>query len=940
MPDFLSTNDIRQIFLDYFQEHGHELVNSSSLVPSNDPSLLFTNAGMVPFKDMLLGIERRSYTRAVSSQRCLRVGGKHNDLDNVGYTARHHTFFEMLGNFSFGDYFKEEAIEFSWDLLTNKYKIPTERLWITVHKDDDESEAIWKEKIGVDPQRISRLDDEENFWTMGDTGPCGPCSEIYYDHGAHIIGEPPSMGSDPGDRFIEIWNLVFTQYDRSRDGKLSPLPNPCVDTGMGLERISAVLQNQHNNYTTDLFSALVTHASKLTKTKDLTNPSLRVISDHLRASAFLIAEGIIPGNEGRGYVLRRIIRRALRHANKLGAQGPILSLMVPTLVQEMGKAHPMLHKNFDLIEANLLQEEEQFEKTLIQGMLLLEEEVKKLKGKTISGELAFKLYDTFGFPVDMTADFARERHLEVDQDSYKVLMLEQRKRARASSNFSSLLPESILIEGKTEFVGYENETCDSHILELVTFPEGIQNDVLLEKDEGIIFLKQTPFYAESGGQVGDRGKIIGDDFIFLVKDTQKIGDHFGHIGVVDKGKVKKNEKIKALIDRQLRNKTALNHSATHLLHAALRIILGDHVEQKGSFVDSNRLRFDFTHSKSISNDDLLKIEDLVNDEIFKNTHSVTELTTMENAKRKGAIAFFGDKYGQEVRVLNFGEGFSIELCGGTHVEKTGEIGFMKIISETGVSAGVRRIEALTGANAKDLLLNLHLKIMTLSKEFDLKVDSSVSSLEGKESLNSIRELQSKISEISKELNTSSDQVVDKVFQIIKDNKVLKDKVGKPTNTKPIIFTQDNKILNAVLKLKNENKNLNQDLGKLKNQNLGSLISEITDRLVEVAGITLIATKLEDLDTVSLRETADQLRSKFPNALVVLISISGDKNPLVVACSKELINIDARDIIKHLVLQLGGSGGGRQDLAQGGIENIDNIDIALASIKDLLRNLTT
>ena len=940
MPDFLSTNDIRQIFLDYFQEHGHELVNSSSLVPSNDPSLLFTNAGMVPFKDMLLGIERRSYTRAVSSQRCLRVGGKHNDLDNVGYTARHHTFFEMLGNFSFGDYFKEEAIEFSWDLLTNKYKIPAERLWITVHKDDDESEAIWKEKIGVDPQRISRLDDEENFWTMGDTGPCGPCSEIYYDHGAHLIGEPPSMGSDPGDRFIEIWNLVFTQYDRSRDGKLSPLPNPCVDTGMGLERISAVLQNQHNNYTTDLFSVLVTHASKLTKTKDLTNPSLRVISDHLRASAFLIAEGIIPGNEGRGYVLRRIIRRALRHANKLGAQGPILSLMVPTLVQEMGKAHPMLHKNFDLIEANLLQEEEQFEKTLIQGMLLLEEEVKKLKGKTISGELAFKLYDTFGFPVDMTADFARERHLEVDQDSYKVLMLEQRKRARASSNFSSLLPESILIEGKTEFVGYENETCESHILELVTFPEGIQNDVLLEKDEGIIFLKQTPFYAESGGQVGDRGKIIGDDFIFLVKDTQKIGDHFGHIGVVDKGKVKKNEKIKALIDRQLRNKTALNHSATHLLHAALRIILGDHVEQKGSFVDSNRLRFDFTHSKSISNDDLLKIEDLVNDEIFKNTHSVTELMTMENAKRKGAIAFFGDKYGQEVRVLNFGEGFSIELCGGTHVEKTGEIGFMKIISETGVSAGVRRIEALTGANAKDLLLNLHLKIMTLSKEFNLKVDSSVSSLEGKDSLNSIRELQSKISEISKELNTSSDQVVDKVFQIIKDNKVLKDKVGKPTNTKPIIFTQDNKILNAVLKLKNENKNLNQDLGKLKNQNLGSLISEITDRLVEVAGITLIATKLEDLDTVSLRETADQLRSKFPNALVVLISISGDKNPLVVACSKELINIDARDIVKHLVLQLGGSGGGRQDLAQGGVENIDHIDIALASIKDLLRNLTT
>ena len=941
MADFLSTNEIRQIYLDYFQEKGHELVDSSSLVPVNDPSLLFTNAGMVPFKDMLLGLEKRAYKRAVSSQRCLRVGGKHNDLDNVGYTARHHTFFEMLGNFSFGDYFKEEAIEFAWDLLTNRYKIPAERLWVTVHKNDDESETIWKEKIGVDPERISRLDDDENFWTMGDTGPCGPCSEIYYDHGEDIEGEPPVMGSDPGDRFIEIWNLVFTQFNRTKDGKLSPLPNPCVDTGMGLERIAAVLQRQNSNYNTDLFKALVVKASKLTKTKDLANPSLRVIADHLRASAFLIADGIVPSNENRGYVLRRIIRRALRHAYKLGAsEGPILSLMVTVLVKQMGDAHPLLQKNIDLIKANLMLEEEQFKATLAQGMALLEEEVNMLEDNIISGALAFKLYDTFGFPIDMTADYAREKNLEVDQESYEELMLVQRQRARTSSNFSALLPESVSIEGQTKFLGYETGICESNILELVTSPEGKQTDLLLENEQGIVFLKQTPFYAESGGQVGDKGTISGKNFVFSVIDTQKVGDHFGHIGSVKTGKIEKNNKVKAVINEEFRNKIVRNHSATHLLQASLKKILGGHIEQKGSSVDDKRLRFDFTHSQSISKEELLNVEDLINHEIFKNISTITESMTLKEAEKKGAISFFGDKYGQEVRVLDLGEGFSIELCGGTHVDKTGDIGFLKIISESGVSAGVRRIEAVTGLGAQRLLLDLQKKIKILSKKLNLVEKSPAGSLVGIEALNSLRELEGKLDSASSELNTSSDKLIEKVIQLVEDNQTLSREIGEKYVPSSITFDLDNQLLNKVLQLKSENKLLNQDLSKLKSKSLRSTITDITDIIIEVAGCSLIVNKLEGLDTPSLREIADQLRNKVPNSVIVLISVSGDKNPVVIARSRELDSIDARDIMKHLNIQLGGSGGGRQDLAQGGIDRVEEIDIALASVADLLRNLTT
>jgi len=940
----LSTNEIRNIYLKFFQENGHELVESSSLIPTNDPSLLFTNAGMVPFKDLLLGVEKRSYTRAVSSQRCLRVGGKHNDLDNVGYTARHHTFFEMLGNFSFGDYFKEEAIQFAWELLTKRYNIPPEKLWVTVHKDDKESELIWIEKIGINPERISRLDDEDNFWTMGDTGPCGPCSEIFYDHGDHIEGQPPRLDSDPGDRFIEIWNLVFTQFDRSKDGTLNPLPNPCVDTGMGLERITAVLQNEHNNYNIDLFKSLVGEAGRLTDTVDLTNPSLRVIADHLRASSFLIAEGIVPSNEGRGYVLRRIIRRALRHANKLGAKNHVLSSMVQVLAKEMGEAHPLIVKDIDIIKANLLQEEDQFASTLDQGMALLEGEIKKLEDHKIPGELAFKLYDTYGFPVDMTADFAREKDLEVDLKGYEELMMEQRQRARASSNFSAILPESIAIEGKTEFLGYETDFSDSNVLELISSTEDSQTEALTKGQKGIIFLDKTPFYAESGGQVGDKGRLVGKDCVFSVVDTQKVGDHFAHIGSVIEGSLTKNSKVRAEIDTDTRFKTVGNHSATHLLQAALREILGDHIEQKGSLVNPNRLRFDFTHTKGISKEEINSIENLVNKVISKNIQTSTELMSMDEAEKKGAIAFFGDKYGEEVRVLNIGAGFSVELCGGTHVQKTGEIDFMKITSESGISAGVRRIEAVTGVGAQALMKELHLKLQTVCSELDIKKIQDIKPSTNIKALEKLRELQQRVNGICKELNVSSEQFLDKVLQLKEENKLLTNKLkiseidNYDVQSLEETKNTDDKILNKIIELKSQNKFLLQSLNKLKNQAVGSNVDDITKELNQVGDYNLIATKLDDVDTSSLRETADQLRSKVPDSVIILISVHGDKIPVVVALSKEIHDLDARDIMKHLVSQLGGSGGGRPDFAQGGVENLEDIDIVLSSISDLLLSL--
>jgi len=867
----VKAKQVRKTYIDYFRSKGHELVDSDSLVPQNDPSMLFTNAGMVPFKDVLLGVEKRPYTRAVSSQRCLRVGGKHNDLENVGYTARHHTFFEMLGNFSFGDYFKKETIAFAWELLTENYSIPADKLWITVFKDDDESETIWREDIGVPAERISRLDEEDNFWTMGDTGPCGPCSEIYYDHGPEIEGSPPAIGSDPGDRFVEIWNLVFTQFDRSQDGSLSPLPSPCVDTGLGLERMAAVLQDKHSTFETDLFTPLIKDAAKICGTKDLNNPSLKVISDHLRASAFLVADGVSVSNEGRGYVLRRIIRRALRHADKLGAEKPVMSSMVPTLVKQMSDAYPILKKNSALIQANILQEEEQFASTLVQGMSLLKEEVKNLKGKTISGELIFKLYDTYGFPPDMTADFARENNLKVDLKGYEKSMNKQKERGREASAFSSVLPESLNLKGSTDFVGYENDEVKTKILELVSLSDGKTQEDIKKNEETLVILDKTPFYAESGGQVGDSGALIGDKFEFQVTDTQKIGDHVGHIGALAKGSVSKGDGVLARINKQARNQTALNHSATHLLNSALRTVLGDHVEQRGSLVNEEKLRFDFVHQKQVTKGEIKEIEAIVNSEIRANSKATTETMPIKEAEKKGALAFFGDKYGEEVRVLSMGGDFSVELCGGTHVQRTGDIGYFKIITETSISAGVRRIEALTGEAAVNLSQDSHDNLDSLALK----------------------------------LNTSSEEVRDKISQLIDSNKTLK-----------------------------------QELDKLRSSSLSATASDMSLESEEIAGLKVIAKKMEGLDSSVLRETADKLRNKEKNSLIVLISIFEDKVPLVVATHKELDQIDARDVMNHLVNLLGGSGGGRSDFAQGGVEKVEDIEIALASLSEFLVSLNS
>ena len=867
----MKTKQIRKTYFDYFISKDHELVDSGSLIPQNDPSLLFTNAGMVPFKDVLLGVEKRPYTRAVSSQRCLRVGGKHNDLENVGYTARHHTFFEMLGNFSFGDYFKREAIEFAWDLLTNKYSLPADKLWVTVFKDDDESEAIWKEEIGIPADRISRLDEEENFWTMGDTGPCGPCSEIYYDHGPHVEGSPPAMGADPGDRFIEIWNLVFAQFDRSKDGTLSPLPNPCVDTGMGLERMAAVLQGKHNNFETDLFAPLIKEAASICGTKDLNDPSLKVIADHLRASAFLVADGISPSNEGRGYVLRRIIRRALRHADKLGSKQPVLSSMVPTLVKQMSNAYPILKKNSKLIKANILQEEEQFASTLVQGMGLLKEEVKNLKGKTIKGELIFRLYDTYGFPPDMTADFARENNLKVDLKGYEEAMTKQKERGREASTFGSVIPESLNLKGSTNFVGYEKDEVKAKIVELVSLSDGKAQEKIKKNQEVVVILDKTSFYAESGGQVGDSGALIGNKFEFEIKDTQKIGDHVGHVGSLSKGSASKGDSVVAKINQQARSKTVLNHSATHLLNSALRTVLGDHVEQRGSLVNEDKLRFDFVHKKQVSKEEIKQIEAIVNSEIRANSEAITETMPIKEAEKKGALAFFGDKYGEQVRVLSMGGDFSVELCGGTHVQRTGDIGYFKVMAETSISAGVRRIEALTGEAA-----------LNLSQDSHDNLDS-----------------------LALQLNTSSEQVSEKVSQLIDANKSLK-----------------------------------QEVDKLKSSNLSATASDLSLESEEIEGIKVFAHKMEGLDSSALRETADQLRNKEKNSLIVLISIFEDKIPIVIARHKDLEKVDARKVMNHMVNLLGGSGGGRSDFSQGGIENVEDIDIALASLSEFLVSLNS
>ena len=688
--------ELRRQFLDYFAGKQHELVESSSLVPANDPTLLFTNAGMVQFKDTFLGLEKRPYVRAASSQRCVRAGGKHNDLENVGYTARHHTFFEMLGNFSFGDYFKAEAIEFAWEFLTKTVGLPAEKLWVTVYAEDDEAADIWLNSVGVDPKRFSRIATKDNFWQMGDTGPCGPCSEIFYDHGPDIAGGPPGATDEDGDRYIEIWNLVFMQYNRQADGSMEPLPKPSVDTGMGLERLAAVLQGVHSNYQVDLFQKLIVAAAKAVGTKELDSNSLQVIADHIRSCAFLVVDGVVPSNEGRGYVLRRIIRRAIRHGHQLGCKKPFFHKLVAALASEMGEAYPELTTQQKRVEKVLKQEEIRFAETLDQGMRLLNDAIAGLQGDTLPGDVVFKLYDTYGFPLDLTADYARERGLQVDMEGYETAMQEQRLRAQAGSQFKLEQGRRIDIDAATEFTGYEHLQGKSRVLHLLKDEEPV--DSLQQGEQGILVLKETPFYAESGGQVGDRGEIVAGTSRFRVLDTQKLADATLHIGEVSSGSFQRGDKVQAVVNANTRLATVANHSATHLLHAALRQVLGEHVQQKGSLVDENRLRFDFAHHAAMSQAELQAVEALVNQEILANRTASAQIMSMDKAKKAGAMALFGEKYGDRVRVLTLGD-FSVELCGGTHVNRTGDIGLMKILTETGVAAGVRRIEAITAQNA-------------------------------------------------------------------------------------------------------------------------------------------------------------------------------------------------------------------------------------------------
>ncbi len=698
----MKSADIRSAFLKYFERHGHKIVPSSPLVPANDPTLLFTNAGMVQFKDVFLGRDKRDYVRATSSQRCVRAGGKHNDLENVGYTARHHTFFEMLGNFSFGDYFKRQAIAFAWQFLTEELHLPQEKLWITVYKDDQEAENIWLQELGVSAERFSRLGEKDNFWAMGDTGPCGPCSEIFYDHGESVSGGPPGSPEEDGDRYIEIWNLVFMQYDRQPDGQLIPLPKPSVDTGMGLERIAAVMQGVHSNYDIDLFQNLIKAVASITSTKDTKSKSLLVIADHIRSCAFLISDGVTPSNEGRGYVLRRIIRRAIRHGHKLGVEEAFFYRLVPALVKEMGEAYPELASNEEQIAKVLLAEEEQFAKTLDQGLKILEQDLAQIKGGVIPGDTVFRLYDTYGFPLDLTADIARERGLDIDNAGFEAAMEAQRSQARAANQFGSEQMLKLEAEDQTEFTGYEHQQDQARVQAL--FVTGNKVDTVEAGQQATVVLDQTPFYAESGGQVGDTGEIRWGSGRFKVEDTQKQSHAILHYGVVESGTLSLGERVEAAIDTTKRDATALNHSATHLMHAALRQVLGEHVSQKGSLVDADKLRFDFSHFEALTKAQLEAIERMVNVQIRQNTPVSTKLMDLEAAKNSGAVALFGEKYEDQVRVLSLGENnFSVELCGGTHVNRTGDIGVFKIIAESGVAAGVRRIEALTGEAAYEWL---------------------------------------------------------------------------------------------------------------------------------------------------------------------------------------------------------------------------------------------
>ena len=859
----MKTAEIREAFLSYFEDQGHTRVESSSLVPHDDPTLLFTNAGMNQFKETFLGLETRAYQRACTSQKCVRAGGKHNDLENVGYTARHHTFFEMLGNFSFGDYFKREAINFAWTFLTEVLELPKERLWVTVHISDDEAAAIWIDEIGIDPSCLSRLD-EDNFWQMGDTGPCGPSSEIFYDHGAHVPGGPPGSADDDLDRYIEIWNLVFMQFNRDGAGELHPLPAPSVDTGMGLERIAAVLQGVHSNYEIDLFQTLIKATASALAVADLEEKSLRVIADHLRSCAFLITDGVMPSNEGRGYVLRRIIRRAVRHGNKLGATQPFFAALVPVLVAEMGAAYPDLQASESAIVKALRAEEDQFARTLDNGMAILEEALSGLEGAVLPGELVFRLYDTYGFPVDLTNDIARERNLTLDVEGYDEAMAQQRKRSQESGSFKVDYNESVTIPGETQFTGYDSTEGSGTILALLA--EGEMAQSLAAGERGVVVLNSTPFYGESGGQVGDCGLLQGKSSRADVTDTTKAqGHHFHHVHVTS-GSLNVGDVLAATVDNELRQRIRLNHSATHLLHEALRRVLGDHVVQKGSLVDSERLRFDFSHGEAVSAAQIEELTQIVNEQIRGNSATTTQLMDMDSAVAAGATALFGEKYGDEVRVLSMGsEGFSVELCGGTHVDRTGDIGLLLVTGESGVAAGVRRIEAITGQAA--LIQSL----------------------------------------------ASSQRVVD-VAEVLKATPAaVVEKAGV---------------------LRSEVRELEKEVARLKQKLATSSGGDLTQSAVEVGGIRVLATQIEGADVATLRDTLDQCKNKLGTAVVLLAAVEGDKISLVAGVTKDVTDrVRAGDAIKELAGRLGGKGGGRPDMAQGGGTDVAALPAALAAVPD-------
>jgi len=779
-----SSAEIRQAFLEYFERQGHTQVPTSSLVPATDPTLLFTNAGMVQFKDVFLGADTLDYTRATSSQRCVRAGGKHNDLENVGYTARHHTFFEMLGNFSFGDYFKTEAIHYAWDLLTKEIGLPADKLWVTVFEEDSEAEDIWLNKIGIKESQFSRIGAKDNFWSMGDTGPCGPCTEIFYDHGDHIAGGPPGTPEEDGDRYVEIWNLVFMQYERDASGKLNPLPKPSVDTGMGLERLCAVLQGVHNNYDTDLFQGLIKNIAAQAKLKDFTNPSLKVIADHIRSCSFLIADGVLPSNEGRGYVLRRIIRRAARHGHQLGLHEPFFHTLVEPLIDTFHGAFPELIEAKQRVQRGLLNEEERFSETLEQGMRILHDDIQDMTGKCISGDTVFKLYDTYGFPVDLTADIAREKNLTIDLPGFESNMQMQRERARDASRFGEGYDVALDVKARCEFTGYEHLNEHTQVTELFKDNKSVEN--IQAGEEAIVFLAETPFYAESGGQVGDTGLLKGDGFVFEVYDTQKKSNNNAHLGKLISGSISIDQSITAEVDQARRSKVMLNHSATHLMHAALRQVLGNHVQQKGSLVDADRLRFDFSHDAPVSHAEIVQIEEIVNQQIRLNKSAEADIMGKDEALAAGAMALFGEKYGEQVRVLSIGD-FSVELCGGTHVERAGDIGVFKIIYEAGVASGVRRIEAVTGENAFNWLQSSLHDFDQVAQQLNTHRDNVSSKIEGV--LKKTREIEKELAQLKAKLASQASSDIETQAQEIEGIKVLA-QVLEGADTKTLRETLD------------------------------------------------------------------------------------------------------------------------------------------------------